>query len=58
MAQPTKIANVMSLIRERAESGSFILLPHAIARGLERSVAVTDVVHALIESINPRLRRG
>lgn len=48
MVLPDKISNVMALIRERARNGSFILLPHAIARGLERSVAVADIVHALI----------
>jgi hypothetical protein len=38
----------MALIREGARSGNLILLPHAIARGLERSVAVADVAYALI----------
>jgi len=45
---PPKNPDVVSLIRERARSGNFILLPHAIARGLERSVAVADIAYALI----------
>ena len=48
MALLSKIPNVMALIRERARNGNFILLPHAIARGLERSVAVADIAYALI----------
>ena len=48
MFLPFKIPNVIALIREAARNGSFILLPYAIAQGLERSVAVADIAHALI----------
>ncbi len=48
MVLAPKIAKVMALIRGRAESGNFIILPHAVERSAQRVVQVADIVFVLI----------
>ena len=42
------IANVLSLIQERARSGEYIILPHAVDRSSQRVVSVADIEFVLI----------
>ncbi len=42
-----KILNVLKLIRERVQTGDFIILPHAILRQAERNISVPDIVFVL-----------
>lgn len=47
MSIEPKIPNVIHKIRERARSGEFIILAHAIDRRKERDISVADIVHVL-----------
>lgn len=47
VVRPLKISNVLHLIRKHAQSGEFIILPHASMRGVERSISVSDIVFVL-----------
>jgi ribosomal silencing factor RsfS len=43
-----KISNVIDKIRQKARSGEFIILPHAMQRKKERDITVVDIIHVLI----------
>ena len=38
----------METVRRLAQTGDFVILPHAIERGIERGISVADVTYALI----------
>lgn len=46
---PPKISGVLSLIQERARSGAFIILPHAVLRREERQVTVAEISFVLMK---------
>jgi hypothetical protein len=42
-----KIPNLLKLIRQRANTGEFIILPHANLRRVERNISVVDIIFVL-----------
>ena len=44
----TKHQDLLAFVRERAANGDFIVLPHAVLRGLERHITLPDIVHTLL----------
>ena len=42
-----KIPNVLRLVRQRAHTGDFVILPHAKVRQVERNISVVDIVFVL-----------
>lgn len=46
--RPPKISNVRELIKQKAEAGEMIVLPHAISRQALRLITVADIVYVLV----------
>ena len=47
MSRPKKKNNLMSSVKKRAESGDFVLMPHAVERRYQRSISIADIVYVL-----------
>lgn len=47
MGQPAKKSNLMDIVREKAEQGAFILMPHAVERRFQRSISINDIIYVL-----------
>ncbi|MGE0174658.1 MAG: DUF4258 domain-containing protein [Oligoflexales bacterium] len=45
---PGKIPNILTLIRERASTGDFVVLPHAATRRQQRNISIPDITFILI----------
>lgn len=45
---PPKMSNVLTLIRQRARFGAFVVLPHAAFRREERKVSIPDIIFVLL----------
>ncbi|MEY4630048.1 MAG: hypothetical protein RIQ81_168 [Pseudomonadota bacterium] len=39
---------LLARIKEKAADGDYLILPHAIQRGLERQISDMDITHALV----------